>query len=252
MSRKRVVIIDDHALVRMGIRAMLEAQMASSQQGYRWEIVGEARDGIDGWQAIQRDRPDLVLLDINLPRLDGYQVLKRIQSMQPRPKVLVLSTQLGTLPVRCALDAGADGVLYKTEDPVEMLRGIDAVLSGFCFVPREAVRAFTPQMHDIARLSPRERSIAEHLVNGRSNKSIANILCLSEKTVSAHKRNVLRKLAVDNVIELADYLRYTNAYGIDPDEGPGDGSPHVVRERLIVCTVAHAPGAQTVREVEAA
>lgn len=225
MSKKRVVFIDDHALVRIGIRALLDTPMALQQYGYRLEVVVEARDGIDGWQAVQRHRPDLVLLDINLPRLNGYEVLKRIRSMQPRPKVLVLSTQLGTLPVRRALDAGADGVLYKTEDPVEMLRGIDAVLAGFCFVPRDAVRAFHPQLQDISRLSPRERCIAEQLINGRSNKSIADSLCLSAKTVSAHKRNVLRKLAVNNVIELADYLRHTDAYGIDVDgrSGPDGG-----------------------------
>lgn len=213
MSQKRIVIIDDHTLIRSGIRVLLEARQHA---GHRFEIVAEAADGVDGWQAIQRCQPDLVLLDINMPRLDGYQVLDRVAGMAQRPKVLVLSAYCGPLPVARALDAGANGVVYKVEAEDVLCRAIDAVMAGFRFVPCDATRTLAMRgVHGLARLSTRERSVADGLMQGCTNKAIANRLCLSAKTVSTHKRNILRKLSVNNVIELIDCLRHTDSYGID-------------------------------------
>lgn len=213
MNKKRIVIVDDHAFVRIGVRALLESQR---ELEYGFDVVAEAVDGVTGWEAIQQRRPDLVLLDINLPCLDGYELMKRISRMTAPPKVVMLSSFLGNLPVQRAISAGANGFVYKSQDPREMLRAIAAVLAGYCSVPRESVPALSRgAKQGIGALSARERSVAERLIAGRTNKAIAHALCLSSKTISAHKRNIFRKLAIGNLIELADCLRHADSYGVE-------------------------------------
>ncbi|MCY0388099.1 response regulator transcription factor [Robbsia sp. Bb-Pol-6] len=211
MHKKRIAIVDDHAFIRLGMRMLLERQ--SSCDG-DVDVVAEAADGVQGWQLVRDGALDLVLLDINLPGLDGYDMLARIGRMERRPKVLVVSASDGLLPVRRALAAGADGFLCKSEAPLELLRGVAAVLAGHCFIPRGALRVLAPPGARGEALSPRERCIAEGLVEGRSNKAIAHALGLSAKTISAHKRNIFRKLGVRNLIELVDCLRSTDSYGV--------------------------------------
>ena len=217
MQNKRLVIVEDHPFVRLGIKVMLERQQ---QLAYGLEVVREAADGESGWLAIAACTPDLVLLDLNLPRLDGYEVLKRIARMHLRPKVIVISAHPGSLPVRRALAAGADGYVYKSEDASELLNSIEAVFAGYRSVPRDI--GWIPMAGSFAEasvLSPRERCIADSLIAGQSNKAIAHTLCLSAKTVSAHKRNILRKLAIGHVIELADCLRHADSYGVPSAAG---------------------------------
>jgi len=212
MQKKRLVIVEDHPFVRLGIKAMLACQQ---EIAYTLEVVEEASDGESGWQAIYRCAPDLVLLDLSLPRLDGYEVLRRIMRMPSRPKVIVISAHPGSLPVRRALEAGADGYVYKSEDATDLLRGIEAAFAGYRFVPPDI--GWTPDAAargEVSALSPRERCIADGLIAGQSNKAIAHMLCLSAKTVSAHKRNILRKLSIRHVIELADCLRHVDSYGM--------------------------------------
>jgi len=212
MQKKRLVIVEDHPFVRLGIKAMLACQQ---EIAYTLEVVEEASDGESGWQAILGCVPDLVLLDLSLPHLDGYEVLRRVMRMPSRPKVIVISAHPGSLPVRRALEAGADGYIYKSEGASDLLRGIEAAFAGYRFVPPDI--GWTPDAApwgNVSALSPRERCIADRLIAGQSNKAIAHMLCLSAKTVSAHKRNILRKLAIRHVIELADCLRHVDSYGM--------------------------------------
>ncbi|MGI4982943.1 MAG: response regulator [Janthinobacterium lividum] len=210
MYKKRIAIVDDHPFIRIGMRMLLETPSC----GVGIDVVAEAADGRQGWQMVRDGALDLVLLDINLPGLDGYDLLARIGRMEKRPKVLVVSASDGLLPVRRALAAGADGFVYKSQEPLELVRGVAAVLAGYCFIPRDAVRLRGPPGVPGETLSPRERSIAEGLLEGRSNKAIAHALALSAKTISAHKRNIFRKLAVRNLIELVDCLRTVDSFGV--------------------------------------
>lgn len=204
MHKKRIAIVDDHAFLRIGMRMLLETR-APWDDGI--ETIAEAADGWQGWRLVRDGGFDLVLLDLHLPGIDGYDLLARIGRMETRPKVLVMSAANGALPVRRALAAGADGFVYKSQDPGELLRGMAAVLDGYCFVPRDAVQGLGPLGMPGAALSPRERCVAQGLAEGQSNKAIAHALALSAKTVSAHKRSIFRKLAVRNLIELVDRLR---------------------------------------------
>ncbi|MGI4859935.1 MAG: response regulator, partial [Janthinobacterium lividum] len=112
MHKKRVAIVDDHAFIRIGMRTLLETP---SSCGVGIDVVAEAADGPQGWQMVRDGALDLVLLDINLPGLDGYDLLARIGRLEKRPKVLVVSASDGLLPVRRALAAGADGFVYKSQ-----------------------------------------------------------------------------------------------------------------------------------------
>ncbi|MGI4861460.1 MAG: response regulator [Janthinobacterium lividum] len=224
MHKKRVAIVDDHAFIRVGMRMLLETQSSCDVD---IDVVAEAADGRQGWQMVRDGAFDLVLLDINLPGLDGYDMLARIARMERRPKVLVVSASDGLLPVRRALAAGADGFVYKSQEPLELVRGVAAVLAGYCFIPHDAVRLRGPLGIPGEVLSPRERCIAEGLVEGRSNKAIAHALELSAKTISTHKRNIFRKLAVRNLIELVDCLRNTDSFGVRQGAGQAEAQTQI-------------------------
>jgi len=195
------VIVDDHAFIRVGLRAWLSDPRHA---GPLIDVVEACADGARGWIAIERHQPDLVLLDMHLPELDGYDILRRIQPMAQRPKVLILSAYAEPLPIRRALLAGADGFVSKCQPPAELLRGIAAVMAGRCLVPNSVARAVCYPIRGVKDpLSRRERCVAEQLVMGHSNVAIAQAMGVSARTVSVHKRNILRKLAMPNVVQLA-------------------------------------------------
>ncbi|KKB61474.1 hypothetical protein WM40_23005 [Robbsia andropogonis] len=215
MDRKRVVIVDDHDMIRLGVRVLLENHRHGS---FGFDVVMEAVDGQQGWQAVQRCQPDLVLLDIDLPGLDGYEVLRRIKRLPAPPKVVMFSMHRGVLPVRRAHTAQADGFLYKTDPPERLIEGVACALHGRAWGLRlGSDQLTTTHASRPCVLTLRERCIAENLMHGHTNKAIARALCLSPKTVSAHKRNIFRKLAISNLIELADCLRDTDSFGLPRD-----------------------------------
>jgi DNA-binding NarL/FixJ family response regulator len=212
MDRKRVVIVDDHDMIRLGVRVLLENHRHGR---FGFDVVMEAVDGQQGWQAVQRYQPDLVVLDIDLPGLDGYEVLRRIKRLPAPPKVVMFSRHQGVLPVRRAQSALADGFIYKTDPPEQLIQGVDSALRGRAWGVRLGPeQLMTPHAGGPCVLSLRERCVAENLMLGHTNKAIARDLCLSPKTVSAHKRNIFRKLAITNLIELADCLRDTDSFGL--------------------------------------
>ena len=207
MSKKITVLIcDDHALFREGVKTIL-----SSQPDF--EVVGEAEDGKEGVDLAIRLQPDVVLMDISMPVLKGFEATRRIKKARPDVKVLILSVYDDEDLVARCLDAGASGYVLKDSPPPQLIYAIQAVSRGQQYMsPRvltTVVRQFIANPaepktgYDL--LSDREREILVLLAEGVALKDIARRLNLSVKTVEAHKYNLMRKL---NLHDRSELIRY--------------------------------------------
>jgi NarL family two-component system response regulator LiaR len=188
----RVVIVDDHAVVRRGLRAFLELQPDI-------EVVGEAADGATAEQISASVRPDLVLMDLVMPGSDGIATIRRLRAAHPGTAVLVLTSYVDDVHVFAALEAGAAGYLLKDVQPDELVRAIRQVRQGGTALhPKVASRLVqhTAQPSSFTDFTPRERDVLRLLAEGFANKEIAHRLSVSEKTVKTHVSNILQKLGV--------------------------------------------------------
>lgn len=201
----RILVVDDHPFIRSSVCMQL------NHDGH--EVVGQAGNGIDAVRLARECIPDLVLLDILLPGLDGLQVLARTREMEPPPKVLVLTSQTADhFSLRC-MKAGASGFLCKSDDLTELSKAVQALRSGYSYFPdvsHSSVRCqdmAVSESQRLAMLSNREIIILQHLARGMSNKVIGEKMLLSNKTISTYKGRLLEKLKVSTLIELADLAR---------------------------------------------
>jgi DNA-binding NarL/FixJ family response regulator len=189
----RVLVVDDHAVVREGLRAFLELQDGI-------EVVGDAADGAAGLDAAERLRPDVVLLDLVMPGVDGLAALRMLRERLPAARAIVLTSFLDEDKLLPALRAGAAGYLLKTAPPAEVARAVRAAHAGEAMLdPVVAARLIEELARDsepLDRLTPREREVLVLLGRGFPNKRIAQELRLSEKTVKTHVGHVLAKLGV--------------------------------------------------------
>ena len=191
----RVLIVDDHGVVREGLRAFLDLQDGL-------EVVGEAADGRQALAQAERLRPDVILMDLVMPHLDGVGAMRELRRRMPEIRVVALTSFLDEERLLPAIQAGAAGYLLKDADPAEVVRAVRAAHEGQAIIaPAAAARLVDaisqsagPSPHD--RLTAREREVLELIANGRSNKLIALELGISEKTVKAHVGRVLAKLGV--------------------------------------------------------
>ena len=196
MGKISVLLVDDHVLVRQGLRCVLEADPEIS-------IVGETGDGRSATEMAERLHPDVVLMDLTLPHVDGIEATRQIAARREGPNVLVLSMHSDDVSVRQSLKAGARGYVLKDADPEDLLRAIRAVARGDAiFSPAVATRVldyFASGPAAMARdafpmLTDRERDVLHALARGMSNTQIANQLGLSTKTVGNYVSSVLAKL----------------------------------------------------------
>jgi DNA-binding NarL/FixJ family response regulator len=199
-----VMLADDHAVVREGLRVFLELQ-----EGI--EVVGEAADGEEALALAQRLRPDVILMDLVMPRLDGIAAMRELRQRLPDTRVIALTSFLDDERLLPAIEAGAAGYLLKDVEPAELARAVRAAKAGEAMLnPAAAARLVdavaqgaTPAPARRERLTRREQEVLELIAGGRSNKRIAFELGISEKTVKAHVGRVLAKLGVSDRTEAA-------------------------------------------------
>jgi NarL family two-component system response regulator LiaR len=196
----RVLVVDDHAVVREGLRTFL-----ALQEGI--EVVGEAADGAEAVDAVERLRPDVVLMDLVMPRLDGLAAMRALRERRTGARVVVLTSFLDDDKLLPALRAGAAGYLLKNAPPQEVARAVRAAHAGEALldpvVAARLVDALAEGKDPLDRLTPREREVLELIGRGYPNKLIARELGLSEKTVKTHVGHVLAKLEVTDRTQAA-------------------------------------------------
>jgi len=198
----RVLVVDDHAVVRQGLRGLLELQDGV-------EVVGDAADGAQGVEAATELRPDVILIDLVMPVLDGVSAMRLLRERLPDVRVIVLTSFLDDDKLLPALRAGAAGYLLKNAEPQEVVRAVRAAHAGQTILdPVVAARLVETLAADdrgdpIDRLTPREREVLVLIGRGFANKRIALELGLAEKTVKAHVGHVLAKLGVSDRTQAA-------------------------------------------------
>ncbi|WP_321914330.1 MULTISPECIES: response regulator transcription factor [unclassified Paraburkholderia] len=191
---KRIVVIDDHPIVLKMLANVLNTE---------YELVGECSDGEEGLRLVQELHPDLVILDLELPKLDGLSVIRGIRAKQPGARILVLSAKPELVMANHTRVAGANGYVNKNRGVEELCGVVKAVLLGYDCFPAGSCGGG----RDVALngLSPREVEVLQYLARGMSNKGIAGRLGLSDKTVSTYKTRVLDKLGVSSLAALIEF-----------------------------------------------
>ena len=196
----RVLLVDDHAMVRAGLEQLLAAEGDI-------EVVASVADGATAVEHVRRSRPDVVLMDLSMPGLDGIRATAAIRAVHPQAKVVVLTSFGDRERVLAAVDAGATGYLLKEADPDELVRGIRAAARGESPVsPRAGQALFAAragQVDAVDQLTPRERQVLLLVADGLVNKQIARRLGISEKTVKAHLTRVFAAIGVSDRTQAA-------------------------------------------------
>lgn len=193
----RVLVADDHGVVRGGLERLLAGERDI-------ELVGAASDGAEAVRLATEHRPDVVLMDLSMPRLDGIEATRRVGEACPTCRVVVLTSFSDRERILQALDAGAVGYLLKDTEPDDLLRGVRAAARGeFPLNPKVAGAVIAARSAPRASLSAREREVLELVAEGLPNKLIARRLEISEKTVKAHLTRVYSELGVTDRTQAA-------------------------------------------------
>jgi DNA-binding NarL/FixJ family response regulator len=200
----KILIADDHGIVRSGLRLLLDRQPDM-------EVVAEAADGAEAVEVALRERPDLCILDVGMPRLTGLQATREIKAQAPDMTVLMLSMHKDERYLFEALKAGASGYVLKAEADQDLVAAARSVGRGEAFLTNAAERSLIRDwISDDAEgpreaLTPREQEVVKLIAEAHTNAQIAEVLHLSEKTVESHRANVLRKLGMRDRVELVRY-----------------------------------------------
>ena len=204
MKKARILLADDHVLVAEGLRGMLAPV---------YDVVGTVSDGRSLLAEAETLKPDLILVDIGMPQLNGIDATKVLKRLLPNVKVIVLTMNEDSLLVAEAFRAGASGYLLKYAAPKELLQAIDEVLKGASYLsPRitsgvvaAMLRSSTAKLEEARELTPRQREVIQLFAEGRSMKEIADILAISLRTVAAHKYRIMELLKIKTNAELYRY-----------------------------------------------
>jgi len=210
----RILVADDHEVVRKGLVALL-------QQQSNWEVCGEAADGREAVEKTRELKPDVVILDIGMPSLNGLEATRQILKLDPQAKVLILTLHDSDQVVRDVLNAGARGFLLKSDAARDLVAAVEALRRDKTyFTSKVAAMVLEGYLRGGAgpapatigrnRLTPREREIVQLLAEGKSTKEVAVVLGLSVKTAETHRSNIMRKLQLHSVSDLVLYAVRNN------------------------------------------
>jgi two-component system response regulator NreC len=208
MNKISVLLVDDHTIVRKGLRSLLDAEADI-------EVIGEAEDGREAVEQVGRLRPQVVVMDITMPGLNGLEATRQITERFPQVQVVVLTMHTAEEYIFQILRAGASGYVVKRAAPSELISAVRAAYRGESFlgpaVSKTVIEEYLRQAEALAgensyeTLTPREREVLQLLAEGHSNRRIAELLCLSVKTVQSHRANLMRKLDIHSIAELTQY-----------------------------------------------
>ena len=207
-SKRKIVIAEDHTILRAGLRALL-----SGQNGL--EVIGEAGDGRESIRKVDTLQPDLLLIDLSMPKLNGIDAIREIKSQHPEIKIIVLTVHKSEEYIIAALQAGANGSMLKDASQNELLLAIDYVTNGKTFLSPSISGTMVDAVLNtdkkdkpaavLENLTAREREILKLVAEGNTNKKIADHLCISLKTVEKHRSNLMKKLDLRNTAALTAY-----------------------------------------------
>ncbi|MFZ0804335.1 MAG: response regulator transcription factor [Terriglobales bacterium] len=211
----RILIADDHEVVRRGLSTLLQ-----THEG--WEICGEAKDGREAVEMAKQLKPDVVILDVGMPNLNGLAATRQLAQQNPNQKVIVLTITDSDEVIREALDAGARGFVLKSDAARDLVSAVEAlqrnrmfftprvndmVLAGFLDKGHNGTRGDSPK---VPQLTPREREVVQLLAEGKSSKEVACVLNLSTKTAETHRSNIMRKLGFHSIRDIVVYAIQNN------------------------------------------
>jgi DNA-binding NarL/FixJ family response regulator len=203
----KIVLADDHALLRQGIRKIIE-----NEEGL--EVIGEVGDGLELISFLNRQRTNLVLLDISMPNVRGIEVINEIRRAQPGVKVLMLTMHNNREYLYAAISAGADGYLLKENSDEELITAIKQVMEGETYISSALSADFSEDLVQFYRknkklpfehLTNREREILKMVAEGKTSREIADLLYISLRTVEHHRANIMRKMKFASVADLIKY-----------------------------------------------
>jgi DNA-binding NarL/FixJ family response regulator len=229
-TKVRILLADDHEIVRRGLCALL-------QKHEGWEICGEAIDGREAVDKAKLLKPDVIIVDIGMPNLNGLDATRRLLQHDPNFKIIVLTVTDADQVIREALDAGARGFILKSDAARDLVSAVEALQSKkLFFTPRVndlLLAGFLEKGHSISRteaphiptLTAREREITQLLAEGRSSKEAASLLNLSTKTVETHRSNIMRKLGLHSIRDLVVYAIKNKIIQIEVPEGGSGAAP---------------------------
>lgn len=205
MMKKKVILIDDHPVVILALKIILE------QNNY--DIVGQTNNGVDALRLIKESSPDVVILDLGIPQLDGLEVIERSRRLTKCPPILVLSSQPSEHFVLRCIQAGASGFVSKNNDLTEVISALKAILSRNTYFPildNINVLSNQDEAELLKKLSTREMVVLQQLSVGLSNKEIAEKMLLSSKTISTYKTRLLEKLNAKTLVDIIDIAKRHN------------------------------------------
>lgn len=241
MPTLRILIADDHEVVRHGIRVLLESHPA-------WQVCGEATDGRQAVEMEKQLKPDLVILDIGMPNLNGLDASRQILARNSRQRILILTIYETEQVVKAVLEAGARGFVLKSDAAHDLIAAVEALRENRTFftsrVAEMVLKGYLKPEEkqadsEVTRpgLTAREREVVQLLAEGKSTKEVASILSLSVKTAETHRSNIMSKLNFHSVSELVLYAVRNNIVQISVptviSATATDGPPSILPERLV-------------------
>ena len=207
MGAFRILVVDDHPIFRFGLSSLLRAHEG-------WQVCGEAADGREAVEKCKQSKPDLVILDICLPKLNGMDAARQILKLNPAQSILILTAVDSEQVIRECLEAGVRGWVFKSDETTDLMTAVEALQrrkSIFSSRVSDLImdgykqNRVGPAVTKVAKLSPREREVVQLVSEGKASKEVAEILSMTVATAETHRSNILRKLKLHSIAELVLY-----------------------------------------------